>query len=102
MRYMIVTYYKKASGQTDESVTVANRVKTRDIQTANVILDFKEQKVLKCRMGDVTVDPDWVRILSYYHQHYSTTIERLLKENGYEIVANEEQQEVQPISANPG
>lgn len=85
MRYMIITYYRKANGQTDESVAVANRVKTADIQMANVILDFKEQRVLKCRMGDIAVEPDWTRIISYYHQHYAATIERLLKENGYEI-----------------
>ena len=101
MRYMIVTYFKKANGQTDESVAVANRVKTQDIQTANVILDFKDQKVLKCRLGDVTVEPDWVKILSYYHQHYANTIERLLKENGYEIAANKENNEAQSNTTDP-
>ena len=40
-------------------------------------------------MGGVAVPRDWDRIVSYYHQHYASTIERLLKENGYEIVANE-------------
>ena len=38
-------------------------------------------------MGDIAVEPDWTRIISYYHQHYAATIERLLKENGYEIQA---------------
>jgi hypothetical protein len=28
--------------------------------------------------------------VSYYHQHYASTIERLLKENGYEIVEHKE------------
>lgn len=85
MRYLILTYYKKANGQTDEVMTVAKNVKTADIQTANVILDFKKLKVVKCRMGTSEVPKDWDRIVGYYHQHYASTIERLFKENGYEV-----------------
>jgi len=42
--------------------------------------------VVKASMGGVAVPRDWDRIVSYYHQHYANTIERLLKENGYEIL----------------
>jgi hypothetical protein len=42
-------------------------------------------------MGGTTVPRDWGRIVGYYHQHYASTIERLLKENGYEIVKPEPQ-----------
>ena len=100
MRYLILTYYKKADGQIDETMAVSRNLKTRDIQTANVILDFKELKVLKCSMGGEQVPKDWDRIVSYYHQHYESTITRLFKENGYEIVKPEEPQ-VQPQEANP-
>ena len=83
MRYLILTYYKKASGQIDEVMAVAKNLKTRDLQTANVILDFKEQKVLRARVGDEAVPLDWDRIVGYYYQHYTATIERLFSENGH-------------------
>lgn len=102
MRYLILTYYKKADGQIDEVMAVSKNLKTRDIQTANVILDFKELKVLKCSMGGEQVPKDWERIVSYYHQHYASTIERLLRENGYEIVKPEEPKpETRPTEADP-
>jgi hypothetical protein len=83
MRYLILTYYKKATGQIDEAMAVAKNLKTRDLQTANVILDFKEQKVLRARIGNEAVPLDWDRIVSYYYQHYTSTIERLFSENGH-------------------
>ena len=90
MRYLFLTYYTKPDGKIDESMQLSNRVRTRDWQTVNVILDFKDQKVLKCSMGDAVVPRDWDRIVSYYYQHYSATIERLFEENGHpiNIVAN--------------
>lgn len=86
MRYLILTYYQKANGQIDEVMAVANSLKTRDHQTANVILDFKTLTVLKCSMSGVQVPRDFDRIVEYYHQHYESTISRLFRENGYEIV----------------
>jgi hypothetical protein len=86
MRYLLLTYYKKPDGKIDESMAVSRRIKTSDLQTANVILDFKKLEVVKASMGGTVVPRDWDRIVSYYHQHYASTIERLLKENGYEIV----------------
>ena len=47
MRYLLVTYVKKANGQIDEQVGASRNLKERDIRTCNVILDFKEQKVEK-------------------------------------------------------
>ena len=86
MRYLILTYYQKATGQIDEVMAVATRLKPRDYQTANVILDFRTLSVLKCSMSGVTVPRDFDRIVEYYHQHYESTISRLFQENGYEIV----------------
>jgi len=89
MRYLLLTYYKKPDGKIDESMAVSKRVKHSDLQTASVILDFKKLEVVKASMGGVAVPRDWDRIVSYYHQHYASTIERLLKENGYEIVKDD-------------
>ena len=99
MRYLILTYYQKANGQIDEVMAVAKNLKTRDHQTANVILDFKTLSVLKCSMNGVTVPRDFNRIVEYYHQHYEATITRLFQENGYEIVKQEP--EVQPQAVDP-
>lgn len=102
MRYLTLTYYKKADGKIDESMAVSKRLKTKDLQMANVILDFKELKVVKCSMGAVQIPKDWDRVVAYYHQHYANIIERLFKENGYELVKPEEPAaETQPAEANP-
>lgn len=85
MRYLLLTYYHKATGQIDEAMAVSTRVRTKDWQTANVILDFKELKVLKCSMRDATVPKDWDRIVSYYYPFYTNIIERLFHENGHPI-----------------
>jgi hypothetical protein len=83
MRYLILTYYRKANGQIDEQMAVTKRVKPNDIQTANVILDFKKLDVVKCSMGNIQVNRDWDHIVSYYYQHYANVIERLFNENGH-------------------
>ena len=38
MRYLILTYYRKPTGQIDEVMAVSKNLKRRDLQTANVIL----------------------------------------------------------------
>lgn len=102
MRYLILTYYQKATGQIDEVMAVARSLKRRDHQTANVILDFRTLSVLKCSMSGVNVPRDFNRIVEYYHQHYESTITRLFKENGYEIVKPEEPKtQVQPEPVDP-
>lgn len=93
MRYLIITYIKRPNGQMDESTQVAMRVKTRDLQMASVILDFKTLSVVKCSLNGATVPRDWDRIVNYYYQHYKAVIERLFNENGYEIKNKEPQPE---------
>ena len=102
MRYLILTYYQKATGQIDEVMAVARSLKARDHQTANVILDFKTLTVLKCSMSGVQVPKDFNRIVEYYHQHYESTISRLFQENGYEIVKPDQITDTkQPAENNP-
>ena len=85
MRYLLLTYYTQANGKIDEAMSVARNLKNKDWQTVNVILDFKEQKVLKASMGDKQVPKDWERIVGYYYQFYTNIIERLFQENGHEM-----------------
>jgi len=107
MRYLVITYYHKANGQTDEAMAVAKNLKTRDIQTANVILDFKKLEVVKASMGGVQVPREFDTIVQYYMQHYEKIITRLFNENGYEVnleKPNEKTTEPspQPPETNPG
>jgi hypothetical protein len=79
MRYLIINYYRRPTGQMDEVVSIAQRTKNRDIQTAAVILDFQTRTVVKCSMDGVVVPKDWQRIRDFYHQHYSQVIDDLEK-----------------------
>ena len=88
MRYLLLTYYTKPNGQIDEVMAVSKNIKRRDHQTCNVILDFKKLEVIKATMAGANVPRDFDRIAGYYHQHYASTIERLFKENGYEVELN--------------
>jgi hypothetical protein len=77
-------------------MAVAKSLKTRDHQTANVILDFKTLSVLKCSMGGTQVPRDFNRIVEYYMKHYEATITRLFNENGYEIELKQPEESAQP------
>ena len=85
MRYLLLTYYHQASGKIDEGMTVTNRVRTRDWQTASVILDFRDQQVLKASIRDTTIPKDWDRIVGYYYPFYTRIMERLFEENGHPV-----------------
>ena len=95
MRYLLLTYYKKPNGQIDEITAVSQNLKQRDLQTCSVILDFRTLSVVKCSMEGTVIPRDWDRIVSYYNQYYSSIIERLFKENGYEIIKSKETEEPQ-------
>jgi len=46
-RYMLVTYVQKPNGKWDELTEFRNSVRTKHLQTAKIILDFKEKKCVK-------------------------------------------------------
>ena len=92
----------KPNGQTDEAMAVSKNLKTRDLQTASVILDFKKLEVVKCSMGGVQVPRNFHKIVEYYMQHYENIIKRLFQENGYEVEYDKpEKSETQPTETNP-
>lgn len=96
MRYLILTYLRKANGQMDEALSLSRQLKNRDLQTGSVILDFKHLKVIKASMNGVTVPKDWDRIVSFYNQHYGHIIERLFRENGYEVIREQPAETAEP------
>jgi hypothetical protein len=93
----MLTYYTKANGKIDESMSVATKVRTKDWQMANVILDFKELKVLKASLRDTAIPKDWDRIVGYYYPFYTNIMERLLQENGHALPAKETAKSTQDL-----
>lgn len=91
-RYFTLTYYKQPDGKYNEVGEIKKRIKTRDLQMCNVILDFRDQDVLKCTMNGQTVKTDntWETVLGYYSQYHGDTFARLLKENNVEEMEKRE------------
>ena len=77
MRYFIVRYLKKPSGQMDELVAVSKKIKLSDAASAAVILDFKSRRVEKAHLDGTTLPRDFTRIRNFYAQHYSGIIQDL-------------------------
>jgi aminopeptidase N len=85
MRYLFIQYYKKPDGKIDEAMTVAKRLRDRDLQMTSIILDFKDLKVVKAVIDSKALPRDWDRIVSYYYEYYAKTIEQLFEINGHPI-----------------
>lgn len=80
MRYLLITFLRKPGGQIDEQVAVGKKVKTSDLQTCNVIIDYADKKVVKCVVEGKVVDTDFERMDAYYKQVYPNLIGQLEKE----------------------
>jgi hypothetical protein len=86
---MLITYLRKPDGRIDEQVSVSRRVKTKDLQTANVIMDFQDRRIVQASMNGTTVPRDWQRIVMYYYEHYRDLIDQLAEANGYRLEITE-------------
>jgi hypothetical protein len=62
-RYMIVTYVKKPNGKWDELTEFKNSIKQKHIQSAKVILDFKEKK---CIVNSLNREASYDDMLEFY------------------------------------
>lgn len=62
-RYMIVTYYQKPNGKWDEVTEFQKRIKDKHLQSAKVILDLKDQKVVK---NGLNPEADFDIMLEFY------------------------------------
>jgi hypothetical protein len=81
MRYLLITYVRKPGGQIDEQVSVSKRIRTSDIQTCNVIVDYKNKKLDKCVIEGKVVDSNFDRMNTYYKEVYPNLISQLEKNN---------------------
>lgn len=62
-RYMIVTYVKKPNGMWDEVTSFKNNVRLNHLQTAKVILDFKDKKIIK---NSLNADASYDDMIEFY------------------------------------
>lgn len=81
MRYLLITFMRKPGGQIDEQVTISKRVKTSDLQTVNVIIDYAKKTVDKCVIEGKVVDTDFDRMNDYYKRIYPSLVDQLEKNN---------------------
>jgi hypothetical protein len=82
MRYLLVTYIRKPGGQIDEQVGFSKRLRNSDIQTCSVIMDYAEQKILKCVIEGQTLERDFMNLHIYYEQAYPKMIGELARMHG--------------------
>jgi hypothetical protein len=70
--------------QRSEMVQLVNKVKNRDLKTANIILDIDNKQVLKCRTSkdNGTIfdgSESFDEIYKYFYDQHRDTIDRVLK-----------------------
>ena len=80
MRYLIITFLRRRGGQIDEMVATGKRVRTSDLENANVILDFADKKIIKCLIEGKPHDADFDKMRDYYNRVYPNLIEQLERE----------------------
>jgi hypothetical protein len=80
LRYLLITFLRKAGGQIDEQVAVGKKIKPADLQTCNVIIDYADKKLLKCVIEGKIIDSDFERMDTYYKQVYPNLIGQLERE----------------------
>lgn len=80
MRYLLISYLRKMNGQIDEMVNVSKRIRTSDLNNANVILDFAERKIDKCVIEGKNHDTTFEQMRDYYFKVYPQLVEQLERE----------------------
>jgi hypothetical protein len=77
----LIIFVRKPNGQIDEQISISKKVRTSDLQTCNVILDYAKKKIQKCVIEGNVVDTDWDKLNEYYKRVYPTLIDQLEKNN---------------------
>ena len=98
MRYFIVKYIRRPNGKLDEMVSASKKLKTNDLQTAAVVLDFGTQQVVLATLDGITVPKDWWKIRDFYYRHYKKLIEDLEAFHGLKIVDDKSTADTAPVS----
>ena len=72
-------YARQPNGQINEQVSYSKRIKENDLQTMNVIIDYKTQKVVKCVIEGNVVPTTFEQMNEYYKEVYPSLITQLEK-----------------------
>lgn len=80
MRYLMISFLRKIGGQIDEAVSTTKRVRTSDMNNANIIMDFADKKVIKCVIEGKNHDTTFEKMRDYYAKVYPQLIEQLERE----------------------
>lgn len=91
MRYLTITYFRQPGGQIDEQVGYTKRLRQSDLQTCNVILDYKARKVQKCVIEGKVIARDFDALNDYYKEVYPSLIEQIEKVQATETKAEDGQ-----------
>lgn len=78
---MLIQFFRKPNGQIDEQVAFSKKIRPIDNQTCNVIMDYKERKVLRCFIEGKKVNTDFDKMNTYYKEIYPQLVEQLEKIN---------------------
>jgi hypothetical protein len=78
---MLIKFFRKPGGQIDEQVGFSKKVRLIDEQTCNVILDYKERKVLKCVIEGKVTPTTFEKMDEYYREIYPQLVQELVKIN---------------------
>jgi hypothetical protein len=65
-------------------VSVTKRVRTSDMNNANVILDFADKKVVKCIIENKEHNTTFEKMRDYYARIYPNLVDQLEREAGIE------------------
>lgn len=77
MRYLLITYSKKSGGQIDEQVGFSRKIRDKDLQLCNVIVDYKDKVIVKCIIEGKKVDTTFGAMDDYYRKVYPELIKEL-------------------------
>ena len=79
MRYLLITFFRKPGGQVDEQVGFSKKIRPIDESMCNIILDYKERKVLKAIVNGAKLNTNFDAMHNYYKEIYPQLIEELDK-----------------------
>ena len=80
MRYFLATYYKKPNGKINEAIKLDTKVRMKDLQSASVIIDYKERRIVKSNFEEelgADNQHDFDTINNFYKGHYPRVISQL-------------------------
>ena len=99
MRYLLISYLRKINGQIDEMVNVSKRVRTSDLNNANVILDFADKKIIKCVIEGKNHESTFEQMRDYYSKVYPQLVDQLDREAG---ITKEQEKQADKIKVKTG